>query len=146
MSEPMSNERLARLAADNEPVGDHLCGLTADEVAELVAEVKRARDEAEQLRAERVKAYDAYAERVRQLNAENERRYSERVELQGVLTVAAELIDRLTDDSMCDYDHHDNCRTHSLHKCPCPHPLGRQFVTAWRAVEAEQQSGGSDRG
>lgn len=42
-NEPMSDERLARLAADNEPVGDHLSGLTADEVAELVDEVKRAR-------------------------------------------------------------------------------------------------------
>lgn len=43
-NESMSDERLARLAADNEPVGDHLSGLTADEVAELVAEVKRWRD------------------------------------------------------------------------------------------------------
>lgn len=55
------------------------------------------------------------------------------------LAVAAELIDRLTNDSACDYDHHDNCRTHSLQRRPCPHPLGRQFVEAWRAVEAEQK-------
>lgn len=60
------------------------------------------------------------------------------------LTVAAELIDRLTDDGTCDYGHHDNCRTHSLQKRPCSHPLGWQFVEAWRAVEAEQKEAADD--
>lgn len=43
MAEAMSEERLARLRADNEPIGDHLSGLTADEVGELLDEVERLR-------------------------------------------------------------------------------------------------------
>lgn len=41
VTESMGDERLARLNADNEPRGDHLSGLTADEVGELLDEVKR---------------------------------------------------------------------------------------------------------
>lgn len=41
--EPMPDERLAQLRAGNEPLGDHLSGLTADEVGELLAEVDRMR-------------------------------------------------------------------------------------------------------
>jgi hypothetical protein len=43
MAEAMSEARLARLSADNEPRGDHLSGLTADEVGELLDEVGRLR-------------------------------------------------------------------------------------------------------
>lgn len=43
MPEPMSDERLAQLRSGNEPLGDHLSGLTADEVGELLAEVDRLR-------------------------------------------------------------------------------------------------------
>lgn len=57
----------------------------------------------------------------------------------NALTVAAELIDRLAFDDECDYDHHDYCQAHNLHARPCPHPLGRQYVEASRAADAEQQ-------
>jgi len=40
VSEPMSEARLARLSADNEPRGDHLSGLTVDEVGELLDKVE----------------------------------------------------------------------------------------------------------
>jgi hypothetical protein len=43
MPEPISDERLARLTADTEPRGDYLSRLTADEVGELLNEVKRLR-------------------------------------------------------------------------------------------------------
>lgn len=42
-SRPMGDERLAQLRRGNEPLGDHLSGLTADEVGELLAEVDRMR-------------------------------------------------------------------------------------------------------
>lgn len=51
MAEPMGNERLARLARDNEPRGDHLSGLTADEVGELLDELERLRQERDELLA-----------------------------------------------------------------------------------------------
>lgn len=41
MAEAMGKDRLARLSADNEPRGDHLSGLTADEVGKLLDEVER---------------------------------------------------------------------------------------------------------
>lgn len=162
-NEPMSDERLARLAADNEPTGDHLSGLTADEVAELLDEVKRWRglvsrsvedlsaddewDENRQLRemlaVTREHAQTAHNQTA-ELGGHVVQLRAELAESRGALTVAAELIDRLAEDSACDYDHHDNCRTHSLQRRPCPHPLGRQFVEAWRAVEAEQKEASDD--
>jgi hypothetical protein len=45
MAEPMSDTRLAKLRADNNPRGDHLSGLTADEVGELLDELERLRKE-----------------------------------------------------------------------------------------------------
>lgn len=75
---------------------------------------------------------------------ELERLRTERVEARAALTVAAELIDRLAFDDGCDYDHHAYCQAHNLHEHPCPHPLGRQFVESWRAVEAEQQKAADD--
>lgn len=65
-NEPMTDERLARLAADNEPVGDHLSGLTADEVAELVAEVTR-------LRADNGALIESGRKWMRAANADHER-------------------------------------------------------------------------
>lgn len=65
-------------------------------------------------------------------------------ESRNALTVAAELIDRLAFDDECDYDHHAYCQAHNLHERPCPHPLGRQFVEAWRAVGAEEQKAADD--
>lgn len=62
----------------------------------------------------------------------------------NALTVAAELIGRLAEDDECDYDHNDCCQSHHANPRPCPHPLGRQFVAAWRAVEAEQQEASGD--
>jgi hypothetical protein len=41
MTGPMTDERLARLHMDNDPRGDHLSGLTADDVGELIDEVDR---------------------------------------------------------------------------------------------------------
>lgn len=83
MAEPMSDARLARLNADNEPRGDHLSGLTADEVGELLDEIERSRvAEAEQrLRADQLDEtlgwqYEARnaGERVHsELRAENDR-------------------------------------------------------------------------
>ncbi len=69
---------------------------------------------------------------------------AELAESRNALAVAAELIDRLAFDDACDYDHHDYCQAHNLHERPCPHPLGRQFVESWRAVEAEQQKAAGD--
>lgn len=51
MAEPMSEERLAKLRADNEPRGDHLSGLTADEDGELLDEVDQLRKERDELLA-----------------------------------------------------------------------------------------------
>lgn len=168
MSEPMSDERLARLAADNKPTGDHLSGLTADEVAELLAEVQRQRFEiaranqeietlSSEVEAEHREAEEVHAEldaardhaqtahdQTAELGGHVVQLRAELAESLDALTVATELIDRLTDDGTCDYDHHDNCRTHGLQRRPCPHPLGRQFVEAWRAVEAEQQEATSN--
>lgn len=151
MTEPMSDERLARLATDNEPVGDHLSGLTADEVAELVAEVKR-------LCAVNAADADAYEVGLLQIHADRdhwqqrsvdewERADAAEIKLAeslDALTVAAELIDRLAFDDECDYDHHAYCQAHNLHEHPCPHPLGRQFVEAWRVVESEEKKAADD--
>lgn len=102
-------------------------------IAELRAELAAAREHAQT-------AHDQTAE----LGGHVVQLRTKLAESHDALTVAAELIDRLTDDGTCDYDHHDNCRTHSLQKRPCPHPLGRQFVEAWRAVEAERKEAADD--
>lgn len=145
-NEPMSDRRLAQLwryaAGGN---------LGRSEAEELLAEVER-------LRAASVADAAAYEAGLLQIHADRDHWQQRAVEEWeradaaerelaeplDALTVATELIDRLTDDGACDYDHYDNCRTHSLQRRPCPHPLGRQFVTAWRAVEAEQQKAADD--
>ncbi|ACU71841.1 hypothetical protein Caci_2932 [Catenulispora acidiphila DSM 44928] len=59
-------------------------------------------------------------------------------ELRDALAVAVELLDRLADNDGCEYDHNDDCQMHNLHQRPCPHPLARQIVAAWRKVELER--------
>lgn len=60
-------------------------------------------------------------------------------EMRDALTVAAELIDRLAKSTPCDIDHNGHCGPHRVREAPlpCPHPLGRRFVEAWRAVQSE---------
>lgn len=69
----------------------------------------------------------------------------QQAEARSALAVAAELIDRFAADGACNLDHHGECLTHGLPDSPCPHPLGRQFVEAWRAVAVEQQPEDGDR-
>lgn len=57
---------------------------------------------------------------VRAVSAEND-------ELRDALAVAMELLDRLAE-----VDGHEG------HGPPCPHPLARQLVAAWRRVELER--------
>ena len=70
-------------------------------------------------------------------NSSVARRAERNEEMHNALTVAAELIDRLAFDDECSLDHHGYCQAHNLHSMPCPHPLGRQFVEAWQAVQVE---------
>lgn len=169
-NEPMSDERLANQfatpfeaaerilarcrkyrradVADIEALAGLVSDLVLSEAAdtreiELLDATTRAETAERTLATQRKANHDVAKQCLRAMErATNAER--ELAESLDALTAAAELIDRLTDDSTCDYDHHDNCRTHSLHKRPCPHPLGRQFVEAWRAVEAEQQKAADD--
>lgn len=64
---------------------------------------------------------------------EAEQRFAE---LSDGMTVAVELLDRLTSDGPC--TENDNiCRAHGYAHKPCPTALARQVVEAWRAVQAE---------
>lgn len=155
MAESMSNERLAKcyreavpwyqmppgmereIAKYDQCEEPDDCDHDHDNAIEYFREQElnglRERAEKAEVRAdEQAKAHDRWVS----YSGDLENRLAE---ARNALTVAAELIDRLTDDSTCDYDHHDNCRTHSLQRRSCPYPLGRQFVTAWRAVEVEQK-------
>lgn len=78
----------------------------------------------------RTKDAEAEADQVRERFAE----------LSDGMAVAVELLDRFAADGKCRLDHHGECLTHGLPDVPCPHPLARQVVAAWRAVQAEGAS------
>lgn len=57
-------------------------------------------------------------------------------ELRDAVTVAAEMLHRFAAETPCT-EGGDTCREHGYARKPCLHALARQFVTAWRAVQAE---------
>jgi len=84
------------------------------------------------------------------LLTEMERLEKRFAELSDGMSVAAELLDRLADDAECmvDHegcnkfclpDHRDLCLEHS-EVLPCPHPLARGLVGAWREVQKAADS------
>jgi hypothetical protein len=78
---------------------------------------------------------DEYLRQNEQLRGEVQRLQAERAEARGALSVAAEMLDRFAADTPCT-EGGDTCREHNYARKPCVHPLARQFVTAWRAIEA----------
>jgi hypothetical protein len=63
--------------------------------------------------------------------------FKENRELRAALAVAVELIDRLAESGPCYLTDDGFCMAHDGVAAPCPHPLGRQVVESWRAVEDE---------
>ena len=120
----------ARMAAELEQVRgeraaddkrtERTMGLLAERVGMLLIEVEQVRGDLARARDDSSEVW--LAERGK--------------EMRDALTAAAELIDRLAFDDECDLDHHGYCQAHNLHSMPCPHPLGRRFVEAWRTVQA----------
>lgn len=87
----------------------------ADAIRDLMAEVDRLNTQAAFMREQMIEAGKA----------------------RDALSVAMELLDRLAGDAECWFDQHGYCQRHSQHKTPCPHPLARQLVVAWREVKRE---------
>lgn len=82
--------------------------------------------------------FRAAVKRTRDAEAEADQLRERFAELSGGMTVAVELLDRLANDEECELWPR-GCQTHGGY--PAPHPLARQVVTAWRAVQVE----GADR-
>lgn len=38
------------------------------------------------------------------------------------------ILEDISDPDPCQYDHHDLCQAHSLHKRPCPHARAKEMV------------------
>lgn len=85
--------------------------------------------------------FRAAVKRAKDAEAEADQLRQRFAELSDGMTVAVELLDRFAAAGECRLDHHGECPTHGLPENPCPHPLARQVVAAWRAVQAE----GADR-
>lgn len=85
--------------------------------------------------------FRAAVKRTKDAEAEADQLRQRFAELSDGMAVAVELLDRFAAGGECRLDHHGKCLTHGLPENPCPHPLARQVVAAWRAVQAE----GADR-
>jgi hypothetical protein len=112
---------------------DHL--QVGQDLKRLARAWRAERAEVERLRGELAAAEQRFAsaevlpERWRALMAERD-------EMRDALTVAMELLDRFASETPC-AEGGDTCREHGYARKPCPHPLARQLVAAWREVEKE---------
>jgi hypothetical protein len=81
--------------------------------------------------------WEAWAVRA---EAERDEARARLAEMRDGMTVAVELLDRFTAETACT-EGGDTCREHGYARKPCPHPLGRQLVNAWRDVQAADATG-----
>jgi len=42
------------------------------------------------------------------------------------------VIDQLRDEDACEYDRHELCQSHNLHKRPCPHQIANEIIADWK--------------
>jgi hypothetical protein len=80
--------------------------------------------------------FRAAVKRTKDAEAEAGQMRKQFAELADGMTVAVELLDRLANDEECELWPR-GCQTHGGYPAPCPHPLARQVVAGWRAVQAE---------
>jgi hypothetical protein len=80
---------------------------------------------------------DAQARKLQSYEDTRQAVEAQRDELRAALAVAVELIDRLAESGPCYLTDDGFCMAHDGVAAPCPHPLGRQVVESWRAVEDE---------
>jgi hypothetical protein len=84
--------------------------------------------------------FRAAVKRTKDAEAEADQLRARFAELSDGMTVAVELLDRLANDEECELWPR-GCQTHGGYPDPCPHPLARQVVVAWRAVQVEGVDG-----